>query len=518
VADCNDNCPSTANSSQTDSDGDGVGDACDHCTSTANASQTDSDGDGTGDACGGCPSDPNKTSPGVCGCGIPDTDADGDGFAACNDSDSSVNPGAAENCGNGIDDDCDMATDGADSDCDCTGGQTKSCYNGPGGTRGVGGLCSGDRDMYRGVVRDLCGRDQTERGDVRRRRQRLRRSNRRGRGICSPGETCVKGSCVPVGNDAGMDAADGTGGDAGDVGADAADTSPDATDAAITDTAPGCDAVTRPMNEECFRGRCFPECQADGDCAEPKRCIDNTCRETDCSDVTCRPEEECFRGRCFPECQADGDCPPPANSVRKTHASPRRSFATVSEEAAAASAAPFPAATRAVLVRWPGCLCSSGSSPCGGCGEIEMGGSDRERSRPLHASSPLRLGAGSARPCCGERPGLGAGGLGGGGRVRAPAATRFRGDSGYGHRGSGPFVRICGRSVGAVQLAESRAGVAVNFGRGRRRAGARGGSGRIPGLGSGRPPPVVRPRPIGPSARPVESPDGRRGDDGRIRR
>lgn len=32
-------------------DGDGVGDACDNCNTTANTDQQDSDGDGLGDAC-----------------------------------------------------------------------------------------------------------------------------------------------------------------------------------------------------------------------------------------------------------------------------------------------------------------------------------------------------------------------------------------------------------------------------------------------------------------------------------
>lgn len=32
-----------------------------------------------------CPTDPNKTAPGVCGCGIPDTDTDGDGTPDCHD-------------------------------------------------------------------------------------------------------------------------------------------------------------------------------------------------------------------------------------------------------------------------------------------------------------------------------------------------------------------------------------------------------------------------------------------------
>lgn len=64
-----------------------------------------------------CPDDPTKTSPGVCGCGVPDNDTDQDGvfdcFDQCPADGSKINPGV---CGCGIDD-ADTDQDGI-ADCD----------------------------------------------------------------------------------------------------------------------------------------------------------------------------------------------------------------------------------------------------------------------------------------------------------------------------------------------------------------------------------------------------------------
>ena len=68
-----------------DTDFDGIFDDVDNCPVDPNEGQADTDEDGTGDACDECPNDPFKIEPGLCGCGIPDTDADGDGTPDCYD-------------------------------------------------------------------------------------------------------------------------------------------------------------------------------------------------------------------------------------------------------------------------------------------------------------------------------------------------------------------------------------------------------------------------------------------------
>ena len=78
-----------------DQDNDGVCDDEDGCPTDpakvepglcgCGVADTDSDGDGTPDCLDACPADPNKIDPGQCGCGVVDTDTDGDGIADCID-------------------------------------------------------------------------------------------------------------------------------------------------------------------------------------------------------------------------------------------------------------------------------------------------------------------------------------------------------------------------------------------------------------------------------------------------
>ena len=98
------NLPMETKSCKKDSDGDGVVDCKDDCPFTPKGVVVDSkgcpldfDGDGVPDYLDKCPDDPNKTEPGVCGCGIPDTDSDKDGVVNCKDKCPDTPKGASVN-------------------------------------------------------------------------------------------------------------------------------------------------------------------------------------------------------------------------------------------------------------------------------------------------------------------------------------------------------------------------------------------------------------------------------------
>ena len=161
-----DNCPAVANVDQTDSDYDGFGDACDNCPGTHNSDQTDpfnaggldADGDGIIDSCYNCPgvSNPDQSDTDLDGLGDacdlcpldPDNDIDGDGV--CGDEDNCptvANSDQADVDGDSLGDVCDPCPNDADNDADGDGlcGDVDPCPFDPADDIDGDGIC-GDVD------------------------------------------------------------------------------------------------------------------------------------------------------------------------------------------------------------------------------------------------------------------------------------------------------------------------------------------------------------------------------------
>lgn len=168
ILDANDNCPLNANADQTDTDGDGQGDACDadddndgildevdNCPLTANADQADNDGDGMGDVC-----DPDDDNDGVnddvdncpLTANADQADADGDGVGdACDNCPNFSNSSQVDSDGDGKGDKCDLCGDDP-IEADDNGNGTPDCQecgNGRGATKVtvtlvIGDVCTGE--------------------------------------------------------------------------------------------------------------------------------------------------------------------------------------------------------------------------------------------------------------------------------------------------------------------------------------------------------------------------------------
>jgi hypothetical protein len=114
VRDAVDNCRTTENAAQDDADGDGAGDACDDCPTVADADQADADGDGTGDACDDGDGDGVVDAVDDCPTvtNADQVDSDGDGLGnACDNCLGAANVEQEDGDGDGVGDACDECDD-----------------------------------------------------------------------------------------------------------------------------------------------------------------------------------------------------------------------------------------------------------------------------------------------------------------------------------------------------------------------------------------------------------------------
>ena len=161
ITDEEDNCPTTPNSEQANSDTDKWGDACDNCRLVDNDDQDNNDGDQFGDACDNCPFIANNnqvnqdgdTSGDVCdNCpGIPNNDQsnwDGDSWGdLCDNCPYVRREDQADSDSDGFGDICDncpsVRNDQTDSDSDGVGDDCDNCVATPNGSSQYPGICQG---------------------------------------------------------------------------------------------------------------------------------------------------------------------------------------------------------------------------------------------------------------------------------------------------------------------------------------------------------------------------------------
>ena len=227
-----DNCPNTSNGSQSDVNGDGIGDAC---------QPDDADGDGWPDVDDNCPADPNADQSDLNGDGIGDVcqpdDADGDGWPDAEDVCPGLpSPDQTDTDGDGVGDLCDICVDvwdpdQIDSDFDIIGDACDVCPGIPDfGQEDADGDGAGD-------ICDVCN------------------------GVFDPGQEDGDGDGVgdacdlcPLDVDPGQEDADGDG--AGDVCDDPCDNGADDDQDGLADLDdPGCFDATWPLeNPQCNDG------------------------------------------------------------------------------------------------------------------------------------------------------------------------------------------------------------------------------------------------------------------------